>query len=158
MTEAELKKITPVDTSKLTRKQRIFLKEYIRTGNATKAALLAYDCDESTASNIGYENVRKLQLNISFLFDKFKLSDGDILRTHAEALQAKRTIVSNGEIIAEVPDHNVRIKAVDLAYKVKGYTSQDKQPVVAVQFNNTIGNVATQYRTDGPADGEEESK
>ena len=46
--------------TKLTPKQVEFAKEYVKTKNATKAALKAYDTvDENTAAVIGAENLRK---------------------------------------------------------------------------------------------------
>lgn len=45
---------------KLTPKQAEFAKEYVKTKNATKAALKVYDTDDyDTAANIGYENLKK---------------------------------------------------------------------------------------------------
>lgn len=45
---------------KLTPKQVEFAREYVKTKNATKAALKAYDTvDENTAAVIGAENLRK---------------------------------------------------------------------------------------------------
>ena len=45
----------------LTLKQSKWLKKYLECGSATKAALFAYDVKNSnSASQIGYENLRKL--------------------------------------------------------------------------------------------------
>jgi len=45
---------------KPTIKQKKFVAEYVKTGNATKSALKAYDTtDLSTAAAIGSENIRK---------------------------------------------------------------------------------------------------
>lgn len=44
----------------MTRKQRKFIKEFIKSHNATEAAIEAYNCkDRVTAASIGYENLRK---------------------------------------------------------------------------------------------------
>lgn len=44
----------------MTIKQRKWLKVYLETGNATKAALYAYQCkNRRVAAQIGYENMRK---------------------------------------------------------------------------------------------------
>jgi len=49
--------------TKLTPKQAVFVKEYAKTKNGTKAALIAYDTDdEVTAAAISYENLRKPQI------------------------------------------------------------------------------------------------
>lgn len=44
---------------KLTPKQRVFVQEYVKTGNATQAAVIAYDTDRHTASVMGCENLGK---------------------------------------------------------------------------------------------------
>ena len=44
---------------KLTPKQKIFVEEYLKTGNATKSALKAYDTNYNTASVIASENLEK---------------------------------------------------------------------------------------------------
>lgn len=49
--------------TKLTPKQVEFAKEYVKTKNATRAALKVYDTEDyDTAANIGYENLRKPQI------------------------------------------------------------------------------------------------
>jgi phage terminase small subunit len=49
--------------TKLTPKQKVFVEEYVKTKNGTKAALKAYDTtDEVTAAAISYENLRKPQI------------------------------------------------------------------------------------------------
>lgn len=46
--------------TKLTPKQAVFVKEYVKTKNGTKAALIAYDTtDYRTANNIASENLAK---------------------------------------------------------------------------------------------------
>ena len=50
----------------LTKKQKEFADEYLETGNGTQAALKAYDIEtkkkEECAASIGYENLRKPQI------------------------------------------------------------------------------------------------
>lgn len=48
---------------KLTAKQAEFVKEYVKTKNATKSALKTYDTDDyDTAAQIGAENLKKPQI------------------------------------------------------------------------------------------------
>jgi len=48
---------------RITKKQKGFVKEFIDHGNATKAALKVYDTDkEESAAQIGWENLRKLEI------------------------------------------------------------------------------------------------
>lgn len=50
-------------TKKLTPKQAKFVEEYIKTKNATKSALVAYDTDDyQTAASIGEENLKKPEI------------------------------------------------------------------------------------------------
>jgi len=56
----------------LTPKQDKFLKEYLRTGNGTQAALKAYDTvSENTAAQIASENLRKPSI-----LEKFREAQG----------------------------------------------------------------------------------
>lgn len=49
--------------AKLTPKQKIFVDEYVRTKNATRSALKAYDTDDyQTAASIGEENLKKPEI------------------------------------------------------------------------------------------------
>ncbi|OGG13788.1 hypothetical protein A2773_01540 [Candidatus Gottesmanbacteria bacterium RIFCSPHIGHO2_01_FULL_39_10] len=51
------------DTSNLTLKQRKWLKAYIECGNATEAAMRAYDCKTRRSANaIGAKNLSKINL------------------------------------------------------------------------------------------------
>lgn len=56
----------------LTKKQKDFVEEYVKTGNATKSAMKVYDTtDYDTAAAIGYENLNKPQIRTltEHLFD-----------------------------------------------------------------------------------------
>ena len=51
---------TPNPRDGLTKKQRVFVDEYKRTGNGVRAAKKAYDTDDySTAGSIAVENLKK---------------------------------------------------------------------------------------------------
>jgi len=82
------------------------------------------------------------------------IPDDKLLQKHQEALEANRQIGAmilidaDGEVIKkenegmiEVPDHQVRLKAVELGYKVKGKLSTDT-PFVAVQVNTNLDKLA----------------
>lgn len=49
----------------MTEKQRVWLKEYLETGNATQSSMKAYDCDYMSAMSIGYQN-KKILLEDNF--------------------------------------------------------------------------------------------
>jgi phage terminase small subunit len=47
---------------RLTLKERRFVAAYIETGNATEAALTAYDCTYGSARSIDHQNLAKLHI------------------------------------------------------------------------------------------------
>ena len=51
-----------VKKKKVTHKQEVFAREYAKHGNATKSAMIAYDCTEKSARTIGSENLTKLDV------------------------------------------------------------------------------------------------
>ena len=74
------------------------------------------------------------------LLEKY-LPDEEILQTHKEGLRATKIITSLTEPDREVPDHPTRLKAVDMAYKVKG--KQNDNPNFNQQVNINEGNAIT---------------
>ena len=54
------------------------------------------------------------------LMNKY-LPDPDVFEVHQQGLKANKIISSHTEPDYEYPDHAIRLKSVDLAYKVKGY-------------------------------------
>lgn len=129
------------EDQQLTLKQRKWLDLYIASGNATQSAMKVYDCkDEHSAAQIGYENVRKLDITEfmekSGLTDKLladKLNEGlDAMKQlSARVIIKKGTAISqaNGELppadnrtddFVEVEDYAVRHKYLETALKLKG--------------------------------------
>lgn len=129
------------DQKKLTIKQRKWLLEYIKTGNATEAAMLVYDCkDRDSASNIGYENMRKLDY-VDFM-EEAGITDALLHQKLLEGLSANKqlgarivvkknspTSQANGELpvangqtddFIEVEDYAVRHKYLETGLKLKG--------------------------------------
>lgn len=106
---------------KLTLKQRKWLKLYMETGNATRSALAAYDLDEQTqygtAENIGYENVRKLEIPFEELLDEAGISDIYLTRKLRENLNATKLYGITHKVWADYPSRN---KALETALKLKG--------------------------------------
>ena len=99
--------------SSLTKKQRIFVNEYADTGNATKAALEAYDTDDpEVASVIGYENLTKPQIV------------NELKKLGFDSNNAKRVVsqILNDES-AEPKD---RLKASEMVFKVHGDYAPEK--------------------------------
>lgn len=96
-------------TRVLTKKQKGFVDDYVKTGNGTKSALKVYDTkDISVASSIASENLKKPEIQNAILD---ALPDDLLSRIHREGLEATRD---------DEPDYGVRHKYLDTAYKLKG--------------------------------------
>ena len=107
---------------KPTLKQRRFIKAYGQNGgNATQAALEAYDTTYDTARVIGCENLTKPYIGqeIDRLMEVVELSTKDSLRAIKDALSA--TDRNN------YPDHRMRLKAAVLELKLKGAYPRNRQ-------------------------------
>ena len=114
----------------LTLKQKKFLKVYFETGNATKAALESYDTtDRNVASQIGSENLVKLRDVLQYQMMKKGLDLNWIVDKVKDAGDGTKWNDFTGE---KEPDHQVRLKAVDIAAKWLGIKDT---PEVLQQFN-----------------------
>lgn len=119
----------------LTLKQRKWLKGYLETGNASKAAWEAYDCkDMVSAGNIGAENLQKLQNPMRLLLEANGLSQGSLVKIAGDAIKATKIHSSHTEPDREVPDHKIRLEAADRLAKWLGVESQPvQQPQIQAQ-------------------------
>lgn len=117
---------------KLTIKQSKFLKEYLKDGNGTRAAMAVYDTkDPNSASTIATENLRKLAYPMRLLMEAKGITPMDLIQTVDEA----RTAVKFNEFTGEqTPDHNIRLKAVSQMSKWAGYDpKEEKTTTVGLQ-------------------------
>lgn len=100
--------------NKLTLKQELFLREYIRTKNATAAALNVYDCkNTAVASQIGYENLRKpeIEQRINEYLQSKELPIERVLKDLRTILEAKPgSSITPGD----------QIKGIELYFKLIG--------------------------------------
>ena len=122
---------------KLTKKQRGFVKDYLKTGNATEAARNNYNVTtDGSARAVGSETLAlpNVKSTIAEL-----LSDDDLARVHQEGLAATAVrFTPEGEQI-EVPDYSTRHKYLDSGYKIKklyGSETPDAPRVVNYNFIN----------------------
>ncbi len=118
---------------KLTKKQRGFVKDYIKTGNGTKAALKNYDTqDHNTAHVIASENLLKPTIALAL---KDAIPDDLLTEVHLEGLRATRS-VSLGDDYGtdDVVDYAVRHKYLDTAYKLKGSYAPEKSLTINVDI------------------------
>lgn len=117
--------------NKLTKKQKGFVKEYIKTGNGTQSALANYDTDDySTAGMIASENLNKPKIQIAL---EEALPTETLYEIHREGLFASKPYYNEaGDKIAEDADYNIRHKYLDTAYKLKGSYAPDKSVTLHV--------------------------
>ncbi len=111
--------------AKLTLKRREWLKVYIQTGNATEAAMQAFDCNSRpSAAKIGSELLRLLEGNIKGKMEVAGLTDEVLFSKLADGLDADRVEVAKhqGHIGDEkaYTDYATRSRYLELALKLKG--------------------------------------
>lgn len=118
--------------AKLTTKQRLFVQEYLQSFNATDAARKA-GYSEKTASAIGYENLRKPE--IQALIDR-ELENKAISADEALAILATQAQGSIGDFLTISPDgrffeislaHAQQAGVLHLVKKIKQRTTTTKQ-------------------------------
>ena len=106
---------------KLSLKQQKFKKVYLETGNATEAAMQAYDCkDRNSARTLGTQVLAKL--SFSELMEEAGLTDKMLIDANKEGLtksSKSQRDYETGEII-EVADYATRHKYLETALKLKG--------------------------------------
>jgi hypothetical protein len=114
-------------------KQRRFIKEYVKTGNATTAALIAYpNATFTSAQQIASVNLKKL--DITAIFDQAGLTDQRIAKTLYRAFFAKRP---DGK-----PDWLPRLKASEMALKVRGHFKERIEHMGSVGVYPILGGVS----------------
>lgn len=105
----------------LTKKQKGFVKDYVRTGNGTQAALNNYDIEsdrpERVASVISAENLTKPSIQNAIKSIAERIPEDLLEKVHLEGLSA----TNDG-----MPDYGIRHKYLDSAYKLKGSYAPDK--------------------------------
>lgn len=110
-------KIETLKGKQLTFKQRAWIDEYLKTGNATKAALKVYDTDDyKTASVIASENIAKLSYD--WLMDVAGISDDRLLKKLQAKLDAQSNVIVGDKVYKE-DDHSTQMRALDMAFKLK---------------------------------------
>lgn len=130
-------------------KERRFVKEYLKTGNATEAASRVYDVkDRMSASAIGGENLGKL--TITDILDKYGVTDEKIATTVKEGMEASKPISAVGGKDAseasmdfiDVPDWANRLKATELASKMKGHLKDKIEHSGEVKVTPILGGIS----------------
>lgn len=150
----------------LTKKQKGFVADYVKTGNGSLAAKNNYDVvDDLTARVIASENLTKPNI-ITAIQDAF--TDEDLEKAHRELLNQKRTeyftfpktmqddeieakvnaaglellVIQDGEkgryAFYAVIDAQARKSALDMAYKLKGSYAAEKTQSVHLNVDARI--------------------
>ena len=133
---------------KRTLRERKFITALIKhKGNATKAYLaISPKCKRKSAAVSGYRMLRKANISVSELLDRMGLTDAYLNDRLNEGLEASKVISvvpippkkgkqgsadlpeANDKSVdfIDVPDFNVRVKYLDMAYKLKGAYAPEK--------------------------------
>lgn len=112
---------------KLTKQDQVFVKEIVEHGNQTEAARKAYGIkNEGYARVKGHKQLTKNNIVKAIQTLADRISDDKLHEVLEEGLDASQKLVKDGQIIAEIPDHNVRHKFLDTAIKLKGLYAPEK--------------------------------
>jgi len=99
-------------SKRLTLKQLKFIQIYIESGNATKAAMEAYNCkNENVAKSLGSENLTKP--DIACEIEKYRKEGGLSIQKAINAINDGYDAEKKGS-----PDHNVRLRSADMTLKL----------------------------------------
>lgn len=120
----------------LTKKQKGFVKDYIKTGNATESAMRNYDVkNRNVANNIGAENLAKPSIENEIKSIADSIPDELLIEKHLELLNVPKIVKTTkmGEYVDTEESTDVQaIKAgLDMAYKLKGSYAPEKREVKA---------------------------
>ena len=133
---------------KRTLRQHKFVNAYIKNGgNATEAYLALHPkAKRTSAGDLGYRMLKKVDISVTELLDKMGVTDIYLNEKLKEGLEATKVISvvpippkkgkqgsadlpnANDKSIdfIDVPDSNVRVKYLDMAYKLKGAYAPEK--------------------------------
>ena len=124
----------------LTLKQRKWIKEYIKTGNATEAAMRVYDCkDRESASAIGTQNLGKL--SFPELMEEMELTDITLMNVGAEGMTKANKIHGTNDNFVEIPDYATRHKYWETMLKLKRKLGVENQVNVQVNVQPILGGI-----------------
>ncbi len=133
---------------KRTIKERKFIDAYIKNnGNATEAYLSLHPkAKRTSAADLGYRMLRKVDISVTELLDKMGVTNAYLNDKLKEGLEASKVIsvvpippkknkTGTGDLpdaneksidFIDVADFNVRVKYLDMAYKLKGAYAPEK--------------------------------
>ncbi len=110
-----MKKVKP-----RTIKQKRWVKEYIRTGNATEAAIMVYSAkNKTTAAVIGSENLKKL--NMAESLQALGLTNHQLAKDVREGKDKSTKFFGSRDDFIEIPDYGVRHRYLETALRLSGH-------------------------------------
>ncbi len=115
-----------MNETKRTLREKKFIEAYIENnGNATEAYLtLNPKVKRKNASVYGIRMLEKVSIGVKEFLDKLGLNDLALSQKLKEGLEAVKKVAG-----AEVPDHNVRVRYLDMAFKLKNtYPAEKVKP------------------------------
>ena len=115
--------------SEATIKQKRFIREYLKTGSATDAAMTIYGHKKrDVAASVGYDILRSI--DFSELMEQSGLTDSKLLEVIGQGLEAKRH---------NRPDFYARHKYLETALKAKKHLTNDSGSVENKAITVNVG-------------------
>jgi len=120
-----------MNIDKRTLKEKKFIEAYIKhQGNLTQAYLeISPGCKVSSARVLGYRWLQKVNIPAQELLDRLDLTDVCLGQKLKEGLEAVKVISGNDKKKDTIPDYNVRVKYLDMAFKLKNAYPPEKHKI-----------------------------
>lgn len=115
-----------MNETKRTLKEKKFIEAYIENnGNATEAYLAVNpEVKRKNASVYGIRMLEKVSIGVDELLDKLDLTNVCLGKKLKEGLEAVKKVVG-----FDVPDHNIRVRYLDMAFKLKNAYPAEKHKI-----------------------------
>lgn len=124
----------------LNRKQRLFVKEYMATGNARRSWQKVYGSKEIEHASIrAYLFMKEHPEVMEWAYASAGLGPDSIIKTLTGALKATKHEFVRKEVV-EVPDHWARMKAAEFLMKYTSVAGEKKEEVKGGGTNIVIVN------------------
>lgn len=115
---------------KLTLRNKLFLKKYFETGNATKSYAEVYKVDYKSAAELASRRLRKVENIVRGMMEVKGLSLGVLIEEVLKGVKQKKV-------------NKTKLEYIQTAAKWLGLEQQ--APAVAIQFNTLIQNKRGEY-------------
>ena len=126
----------PLSNGTLTRKEKIFCEEYVKTGSATAAYQTAYNCAYTTANAQGYKMLRKD--GIKDYIKELQKAEFEGACITAERVGLKLAEIAFAAKGDEDYNTSAQLRALDLLQKQMGLQHQKIEADVSTDINIVI--------------------